>query len=66
MAIELVKELESHVRDEHETDMVDCGEVSKEFDTSDCGIFDKEFLVAAKRVRIISCQLFGIRWILED
>ena len=36
VAIELVKELESHVRDEHETDMVDCGKMSKEFDTSDC------------------------------
>ena len=31
VAIELVKELESHVRDEHETDMVDCGTISKEF-----------------------------------
>ena len=38
VAIELVKELESHVRDEHETDMVDCGKMSKEFDTSDCGV----------------------------
>ena len=38
MAIELVKELESHVRDEHKSDMVDCGKVSKEFDTSDCEI----------------------------
>ena len=31
VAIELVKELESHVRDEHETDIVDCGKVSKEY-----------------------------------
>ena len=38
VAIELVKELESHVGEEHKTDMVDCGEMSKEFDTSDCEI----------------------------
>ena len=28
--------------------------------------FDEDFSVAAQRVLIISCQLFGIRWILED
>ena len=27
---------------------------------------DEDFLVAAQRVQIISCQLFGIGWILED
>ena len=31
VAIELVKEIESH-----EADMVDCGEMSKEVDASDC------------------------------
>ena len=36
-----MKDLESHVKDEHETDMVDCGEMvgcgemSREFGTSD-------------------------------
>ena len=44
----------------------DSGKVSKEFDTSDCGIFDEDFMVAAQRVQIISCRLFGIGWILED
>ena len=43
LAIELVKELESHVRDEHETDMVDCGEMSREFETSDFEIWQRFF-----------------------
>ena len=43
VAIELVKELESHVRDEHETDMVDHGKMSKEFDAPDCEISRRLF-----------------------
>ena len=35
LEIELVKELESHVKDKQETDMVDCGEMSREFKTFD-------------------------------
>ena len=35
MEIDLVKDLESHVKDEHKTDMVDCGKMSREFGTSD-------------------------------
>ena len=59
MEIDLVKDLESHVKDEHETDMVDCGEMSREFGTSDFEIW-RRFLVVAQRVWIISCRRFGI------
>ena len=34
LEIELVKDLESHVKGEYETDMVDFGEMSREFETS--------------------------------
>ena len=54
VAIELVKKLEIHIRNEHETDMGDYGEVSKELDNL-IARFDKDFSVAIQRVRIISC-----------
>ena len=39
MEIELGKDLESHVKDEHENNRVDCGEMSREFGTSDFEIW---------------------------
>ena len=61
-----MKDLESHVKDEYEFgmvyggEMVDCGEMSREFGTSDFEIL-RGFLVAAQRVWIISCRWMNVK-----